>query len=415
MTSTLPAQTASDHAPSGTQLMRVAGPNFPGDQSRNNAQAPSAVGDLDSAPVQSSLDTQVDVDCGAPTPPALARVDATSRFDSPVLADPLLALAADVLDDLERVRVANENRLRQLTRDETDSDGEERGFGLTLDHPDVARLASLVEALAQAEREATKNLQRHMRKHPLGPWVKQQRGVGEKQAARLLAAIGDPYWNDLHNRPRTVSELWAYTGYHVIFSAGQKWNDTQASLASGEPTSGRHRPVNAHHANADGTGGDSDQGIVDTHMALVGVAAARARGQRANWSATAKMRAFNIAESIGKQLVKPCHTVTNEDGKYAYAVHVDDCRCSPYRVLYDETRAKYADAVHKVECKRCGPKSKPALPGSPLSARHNEARAYRAVSKALLRDLWREAKRIHELPGGHGLRADQNTTAARET
>ena len=54
------------------------------------------------------------------------------------LADPSLMLAADVVDDLERVRIANENRLRQLTRAEVDSDGEERGFGLSADHPDVA-------------------------------------------------------------------------------------------------------------------------------------------------------------------------------------------------------------------------------------------------------------------------------------
>ena len=62
------------------------------------------------------------------------------------LFDPTLALAADVLDDLERVKVSNENRLRQLTRSTEDSDGELRGFGLDESHPDVARLASLVPA-----------------------------------------------------------------------------------------------------------------------------------------------------------------------------------------------------------------------------------------------------------------------------
>lgn len=129
------------------------------------------------------------------------------------LADPFLKLAADVLDDTEQTRIANENRLRQLTRTEEDSDGIERGFGLTEDHPDVARLATLVKALADIEHQATLNLNRLLRQHPLHPWLKAQKGVGDKQAARLLAVIGDPYWHDGQNRPRQVSELWSYCGH----------------------------------------------------------------------------------------------------------------------------------------------------------------------------------------------------------
>ena len=230
------------------------------------------------------------------------------------LRDPVLGILADVLDDLEKVRIANENRVRQLTRTEADSDGEERGFGLTLDNPMVKKLAASVESLAQAEHEATLNLQRAMRAHPLGPWVKSQAGVGEKQAARLLATIGDPYWNDLHDRPRTVSELWAFAGYAVH----------------------------------------------DGH------AQARRRGERSNWSADAKMRTYLIAVSCVKQSAEK----------------------SKYRRVYDEGRAKYADAVHPHDCKRCGPAGKPALAGSPLSAGHQHNRAIRLISKELLKDLW---------------------------
>jgi hypothetical protein len=269
------------------------------------------------------------------------------------LADPFLALAADVLDDLERVRIANENRLRQLTRDTTDKDGEERGFGLTIDHPDVARLSALVDALAKAEHSATLNLQRMMRRHPLGPWIRQAKGVGEKQAARLLAAIGDPYWNDLHDRPRTVSELWAYCGYHVVFT-GQRGNDTQFPGAS-----------------EDAGGSNSNQLTFDNQAVSVGVAAARVRGQKSNWSANAKMRAYLIAESIVK-----CGDV--------------------YREVYDGGRKRYAAAVHQVDCRRCGSTGKPAASGSPMSAGHQHARALRLVAKRVLRDLWCESKRLHE-------------------
>ena len=43
------------------------------------------------------------------------------------------------------MRISNENRLRQLT------DTTERGFGLTADHPDVARLAALVSKIGDED------------------------------------------------------------------------------------------------------------------------------------------------------------------------------------------------------------------------------------------------------------------------
>lgn len=269
----------------------------------------------------------------------------------PILADPVLGILADVVDDLEMVRIANENRLRTLT-----ADGE-HGHGLTLLNPEVARLAAIVDVMKGAEHDAILNLQRIVRKHPLGIWAKPMAGVGEKQLARLLSVIGDPYWNDLHDRPRTVSELWAFCGYHVIkTSGGQVMFDTQRQPAAGSNVHpGGPCAIDAQRDNA------------------AGVAPKRARGQKSNWSEDARKRAFLIATSCVKQ---PKGTV--------------------YRDVYDETRAHYADAVHQSACVRCGPKGKPAQPGSPLSLGHQHARGLRKVAKTLLRDLWRESKRVHE-------------------
>lgn len=243
----------------------------------------------------------------------------------PGLVDPLLILAAQALDDLESTRIANENRLRSL-RDV---------YGLA-GSTQEAEAAGLVDGLAALEHQATLSLQRALRRHPLGPWVKRTVGVGEKQGARLLAAIGDPYWNSLHDRPRLVSELWAYCGYHVLRA-----------------------------------GGDSAQARSDTQCSGAGVAPARARGQRANWNAEAKSRVWLIAGSCIKQAT------------------------SPYRPVYDEGRERYADAVHQAECRRCGPSGHPAGVGTPLSPGHQHARAIRLVSKAILRDLWIEARDLH--------------------
>lgn len=261
--------------------------------------------------------------------------------------DHVLTLHADVLDDLERSRIACENRLRQFTRhalgedgelvDKPDKDGELRGFGLTLDHPDVARLAGIVDALAKLEHDATLNLQRRMRAHPLGAWIKTQPGIGEKQAARLLAAIGDPYWNTLHDRPRTVSELWAYCGLHVL-PAGQTSAAAPSRFAGGEPQIC-----------------DPDHAWPGTQRSNVGVAARRRKGERANWSATAKMRAYLIAKSCMKQ------------------------RSSPFRADYEDRRA-YTAVTHPE-----------------WTAGHSHNDALRITAKEVLKQLWREARRIHEV------------------
>lgn len=249
--------------------------------------------------------------------------------DGPFLADPTLAMAADVVDDLERVKIANQNRLRTLTMDG------EHGHGLTLHHPDVQRLAALVKLLEDAEHQATLNLARIMRHHPLGPFVKNSKGIGEKQAARLLASIGDPYWNDLHNRPRRLRELYRFCGMDVVGTSA-------------------HTGTESHCRNGAGS------------------APTKRKGERVTWSPDARMRLWLIASKC---------VMVGQGG--------------PYRAVYDEGRAKYAEAVHATECKRCGPKGKPAQPGSPLSAAHQHARAIRLIAKAILRDLWTEAKRLH--------------------
>lgn len=238
-----------------------------------------------------------------------------------LLFDPLLVLTADVLDDLEKTHNANRNRLRQLTRTAADSDGEERGFGLDESNPHVARLAAMVDQMAGLEKEAVKDLERAMKAHPLGPWVKAQKGIGDKQAARLLASIGDPYWNTLHDRPRTVSELWAYCGLDVRAGQGPR----------------------------------------------------KRRGQACNWSQDARKRIWLISRSIIQ------------------------CR-GDYRAIYYDRKEQTEGRLHAAECPQCVGSSKK---GEPWRDGHRDADATRVLSKAVLKDLWVEAKRIHEETESH--------------
>ncbi len=141
-----------------------------------------------------------------------------------------LQVYAALLDDIEGVRIATENRLRQL-----------EGFPV---------YAAQLHALRDMEHQVTLALQRAIRKHPLGPWIKNTVGIGEKQGARLIAALDDPAYNFAEGRPRRgPAELWAYCG----FAPGQK----------------------------------------------------RQKGVKSNWNAQAKMRAFLCAESCIKQRHSP--------------------------------------------------------------------------------------------------------------
>lgn len=292
----------------------AAATNFPDAQVVVESQADAGVGDQATETTHSYIESHI-----------------SNGGLGAILVDFTLEMCADVVDDLEKVKIANENRLRTLT-----TPRDQHGHGMSVDHPDVKRLADIVAALSAAEHQAVLNLQRVMRKHPLGPFVKNSKGIGEKQAARLLSSIRDPYWNDLHNRPRKLRELYRFCGMDVVNTSAQTTLDSQSAIGAG-------------------------------------VAPSKHRGERVHWSPDARMRLWLIASKC---------VMVGHGG--------------PYRAVYDAGRAKYADAVHTTECKRCGPKGKPALQGSPLSAAHQHGRAIRLIAKQILRDLFEESKRIHE-------------------
>jgi hypothetical protein len=130
----------------------------------------------------------------------------------------------------------------------------------------------------------------------------------------------------------------------------------------------------------------------------VGDAARQTRqsGHQSNWNPEARKRLFVIAESCMK---RP--------------------KTSPYRVIYDQAREKYADAIHAHPCAQCGggghrgaetQEVRAAAPaGTPLRDGHKHRRALRAIEKAFALDLWEEGRRLHD--GGHGDAETQDVSA----
>lgn len=111
--------------------------------------------------------------------------------------DPLLALHAETLTDLEKTRIALDNRVRSL-----------EALGVT--EEGQAKMGALAEAVQKIELQTINELERTMKKHSLGNWIAGQKGLGFKQTSRLLAVLGSM------DRFPTVSKLWAYCGMHVV-------------------------------------------------------------------------------------------------------------------------------------------------------------------------------------------------------
>lgn len=143
----------------------------------------------------------------------------------PPARDVLIRNLGRLLDDLERVRVANGNRIGAL----------EREYGDSLPHLDVIQ-----KQLRAAEHLAEIELVRAWRKHPLAAWAKGIRGVGEKSMARLIAEIGSvSEASDYDRAPLDApnpGKLLAYCG-HGEPSRQRRKGMTQAELfKAGNPS-----------------------------------------------------------------------------------------------------------------------------------------------------------------------------------
>lgn len=380
-------------------------------------------------------DTQAAAAAGEHLPPATAMDRTKPTAARPWLADPVLALTAQMVEDLEKIRTAAENRLRQLIRGGTeDKDGDVRGFfpmppgvcevtdkkvtvklaeaasrmaavqrsaavqravkalvlpdaddessaddkpsadevaertGLIaaaavsrtrLKHPEgwaqeVWDNALIVAEMYEAEKRAIASLERQVEAHALWPFAQGVPGLGAKQFGRLLGVIGDPYivaerdtdeGVTIPAHPRNVAKLWALCGH-------------------GDP---ERKPF---------------KGMTQPDAKALGSPAAKKR---------VRLIAMQALKYSGKKTKKGVVTAH-----------------SPYCDLYYEYRARYEGTVHAKQCQNhkprwaspngCGTSDHPewGAPGSPLRDGHVHSNALRLVGKQFLKDLWLEARRLHQ-------------------
>jgi hypothetical protein len=99
--------------------------------------------------------------------------------------------------EVQKLRIAQGNRVAAMERE-----------GLAEEWIAFAR--DTHDLLAKKERQLNAYLGKQAKRHPMGPWVERQRGIGLPGFARLVGLTGPL------DRFATVSKLWAYLGMHTV-------------------------------------------------------------------------------------------------------------------------------------------------------------------------------------------------------
>lgn len=105
-----------------------------------------------------------------------------------------LLVAADLAEDLQRTRIATDNRIRAIKQYKAGS---------------TQQLEAMSVAIKKLEVQATREIEKAMKNHKLGDWVARTPGIGYNTVGKLLAVIGEP------SDRKTVGQLWAYCGLDV--------------------------------------------------------------------------------------------------------------------------------------------------------------------------------------------------------
>jgi len=266
-----------------------------------------------------------------------------------------------LLDDIEKVRIMNGNRIGAL----------ERAYGETLPH-----FVDISEAVLRSEHLAELELVRAWRRHPLAAWAKTQKGVGEKSIARLIAEIGDP--------------LVGSTGHWETSGNGDHESDEAQRRVVPDIIGSEAIDPTGHNSRTPRT----RTWIIDTYFdrsvsqlwQYCGVGdPARSKipkgAVQAELMARGKPRAKKQLWLISTGMVKA--GIRNpKDGNPSVAV-------SPWGEIYLERKKVTADRLHARDCPQCHAKT-----GDPWKPGHQNMDALRILAKEFLKALFDAAKAL---------------------
>lgn len=236
------------------------------------------------------------------------------------------------------------------------------------------QLKDSLDRLKESEDAVQKLVVKEFRKHPLASYCKNVRGLGEHNAAVLLAMLdGDPYV--------------AYPKYWV--KTDTKNNETSnSSIADLHEFEEGHSGVDNHASDALLIGDDREHVTPPKRVLQAGEPFVRTPIQLWAYCGIGKpgRRTANITQeealSFGKPLLK-CRM-------RLIAECLIKANNPTYRAIYDSEKVKVSTRNHADKCPQCKAKA-----GDPWRKGHQHAHALRVVAKRFLLDLWLQAKAIH--------------------
>lgn len=129
---------------------------------------------------------------------AILHAEGVITVDDEVRESNPLRWVADSYDQVQRVRMAMDNRLRAYAQGRDDSE-------LKLQGP----AAVVAENLAATEKQLAKMMNELVKTHPAWPWLSQVRGVSGVLGCKLLGLL------DI-NQARHISSFWKFCGLAVV-------------------------------------------------------------------------------------------------------------------------------------------------------------------------------------------------------
>lgn len=193
----------------------------------------------------------------------------------------VIGISASMVDDIEELRKATENRLRALTKTTPDKDGVIRSEGVLPSDPRVLMVEGILESIKEQEKAAIRNLEKQIKDSPFATYVNMRKGIGFKAIGRLIAATGDPFIATQF----ILDENYTVTATR-IFERSNRQFLTYCGYGVAEDGNARRRK----------------------------------KGEQANWNSEAKKRVYIISDSAMKQ------------------------RKSRLREIYDNTKSKYENS-----------------------------------------------------------------------
>ena len=227
--------------------------------------------------------------------------------------------------DMQKLRIQSSNRNTTNT--------------VVLDAKHGTHLDEQAGTISSLERRELTNIRRMLRKHPLWPWLKEQKGCGPTMSGVIVSEI------DIH-RADTVSALWSYCGLAV------------------DPRTGK--------------------------------AVRMRRGEKAGYNPWLKSKLVKVLGDCLIRANSPWRKFYDDYKHRKQNTMIDVCMLCNGEKVFKPKKAEGEESAQAKKCTNCDGTGGPAPWGQSDAHRHNAAIRY--MVKMFLQEMWKVWRELEELP-----------------